>query len=101
MILAGMQIPRLAVPFEPAFHAGGQRYTGFQFTVIERQSHGNFAPGMRDRAGYVRQLAQEWADRDARETGRRGIDAQHGAEEFVIRAGSPRSEEHTSELQSL
>src|ERR1035441_5036327 len=89
MILAGMQIPRLAAPFALACHTGGQRYTGFQFTVIERQSHGNFALGMRDRAGYVRQLAQEWADRDARETRRRGIDAQHGAEEFVIRAGSP------------
>jgi hypothetical protein len=36
MVLAGMQIARLAVPFELAFHAGGQRDTGFQFTVIER-----------------------------------------------------------------
>src|ERR1039457_1161703 len=83
------QISPLAAPFELACHTGGQRYTGFQFTVIERQSHGNFALGMRDRAGYVRQLAQEWADRDAREAGCRVIDAQHRAEEFVIRAGAP------------
>ena len=81
-----MQLPRLAVPFELAFHAGGQRDTGFQFTVIERQSHGNLALGMRDRAGNVRQLTQKRPDFDARKTGSRGIDAQHGAEEFVIRA---------------
>src|ERR1017187_1841690 len=73
MILAGMQIPRLAAPFELACHTGGQRYTGFQFTVIERQSHGNFAPGMRDfwQANKAAREAQA-AKRDAEWRGNPG-----------------------------
>jgi hypothetical protein len=57
MVLAGMQIPRLPAPFEAAFHTGGQDNAGYQFTVIERKSHGNFALWMRDRTSQVRQLA--------------------------------------------
>ena len=40
-----MQIPRLAVPFEPAIHSGGQCYPGFHLTVIKRESHAISALG--------------------------------------------------------